>query len=522
MATATNSMARSCVSLFDQELNDLLMGVRIVGKDLGNGSGNDEQLEALNKERDHRKELQLPEAGDKPGMSCSVFQVVFESVDIQREHFKLDWHRFNLKQKLFDKPILSEDAFEETISGELSSISGSDSDTDSDSDLALESSRCSKPLINELLPEELMKTGHAQLDDNTQRCFLSMETESASVYRSVLYSVKNIPATPDATLSLFTSLPNNYYWIVLMTAGGHFAGAVFNERSVDAQNIPSIHSQSKTRNSPGCKRCTAGWKATKEVQDLLEAWSKHVEQCDRIFIRTPAYNKAMFFGGKKPPFKKDDVRIRTILSQQEDRHSMKEGQRCRTSGPSHGVNTDKSNRNLPSVDEDDKIRLWQDSQHIDINSEVKKKDDLQERHVSNENGDEDLPDAESKAKPQETSKKTKKKKAKNKKAVDMLQNGEGALVESALLCYCVSKHGSHFDNSWCERKSTEEPDLKTGEACLPQATNQALDVTSNYGISDLKNNELLESDAEVTRTCERHERKLNVNSSDDSNPDSKD
>lgn len=48
-------MARSCVSLFDQELNDLLMGVRIVGKDLGNGSGNDEQLEALNKERDHRK-----------------------------------------------------------------------------------------------------------------------------------------------------------------------------------------------------------------------------------------------------------------------------------------------------------------------------------------------------------------------------------------------------------------------------------------------------------------------------------
>ena len=36
---------------------------------------------------------------------------------LQREHFKLDWHRFNLKQKLMDKPILSEDAFEETISG---------------------------------------------------------------------------------------------------------------------------------------------------------------------------------------------------------------------------------------------------------------------------------------------------------------------------------------------------------------------------------------------------------------------
>ena len=38
---------------------------------------------------------------------------------LQREHFKLDWHRFNLKQKLLDKPILSEDAFEETISGTI-------------------------------------------------------------------------------------------------------------------------------------------------------------------------------------------------------------------------------------------------------------------------------------------------------------------------------------------------------------------------------------------------------------------
>ena len=38
---------------------------------------------------------------------------------LQRDHFKLDWHRFNLKQKLLDKPILSEDAFEETISGKV-------------------------------------------------------------------------------------------------------------------------------------------------------------------------------------------------------------------------------------------------------------------------------------------------------------------------------------------------------------------------------------------------------------------
>jgi len=44
--------------------------------------------------------------------------------------------------------------------------------------------------------------------------------------------LQNIPATPDETLSLFTSLPKECYWIILMTAGGHFAGAVFSGKEV--------------------------------------------------------------------------------------------------------------------------------------------------------------------------------------------------------------------------------------------------------------------------------------------------
>lgn len=53
MAASSNS--RLCVSLFDQELNDLLRGVRIIAKDLGHGSGNGEQLEPVNKGRNHEK-----------------------------------------------------------------------------------------------------------------------------------------------------------------------------------------------------------------------------------------------------------------------------------------------------------------------------------------------------------------------------------------------------------------------------------------------------------------------------------
>lgn len=34
----------------------------------------------------------------------------------QREHYKLDWHRFNLKQRLKDKPLLSAQDFEKQSS----------------------------------------------------------------------------------------------------------------------------------------------------------------------------------------------------------------------------------------------------------------------------------------------------------------------------------------------------------------------------------------------------------------------
>lgn len=63
-------------------------------------------------------------------LECEVLEILASVVSylvrkhspvfvLKREHFKLDWHRFNLKQKVAGKPVLSEDAFEETISGVL-------------------------------------------------------------------------------------------------------------------------------------------------------------------------------------------------------------------------------------------------------------------------------------------------------------------------------------------------------------------------------------------------------------------
>jgi len=53
MAASSNS--RSCVSLFDKELNYLLRDARVITKDFGHGTGNGEQLELLNKGHNHEK-----------------------------------------------------------------------------------------------------------------------------------------------------------------------------------------------------------------------------------------------------------------------------------------------------------------------------------------------------------------------------------------------------------------------------------------------------------------------------------
>lgn len=44
-------------------------------------------------------------------LSCSYCRVEFENVAQQREHYKLDWHRYNLKQNLLLKQPCSEEEF---------------------------------------------------------------------------------------------------------------------------------------------------------------------------------------------------------------------------------------------------------------------------------------------------------------------------------------------------------------------------------------------------------------------------
>ena len=98
-------------------------------------------------------QLRKPTIGETRCLACDVS---FSDREDQVDHYRLDWHRLNLKRRLALRPPLSQEEFEREL-GDLSSISGSDSESELTSSLQSfgdeyeedqgTSSHCGSPLI---------------------------------------------------------------------------------------------------------------------------------------------------------------------------------------------------------------------------------------------------------------------------------------------------------------------------------------------------------------------------------------
>ena len=49
---------------------------------------------------------------DPPQNTCLTCSVAFVSADLQRDHYKTDWHRYNLKRKVAEMAPVTLEAFE--------------------------------------------------------------------------------------------------------------------------------------------------------------------------------------------------------------------------------------------------------------------------------------------------------------------------------------------------------------------------------------------------------------------------
>lgn len=58
----------------------------------------------------------------KTNLSCSYCKVEFTEANQHREHYKLDWHRYNLKLSLMSKPPITEEQFNEITGNKIARL----------------------------------------------------------------------------------------------------------------------------------------------------------------------------------------------------------------------------------------------------------------------------------------------------------------------------------------------------------------------------------------------------------------
>ncbi|RVE58082.1 hypothetical protein OJAV_G00205640 [Oryzias javanicus] len=257
-------------------------------------------------------------------MLCSACKCSFNTKEEQREHYKLDWHRFNLRQKIAGLPPLNAEEFEKkTGAGDLSSISGSESDSE---DEGLDSK---DGVISDFTgtDHESSFSSHSITGRLASKVVLQNSAgEYLAVYRCVLQG--KMEDENDAVSSL-KMINKGTVWVILMTGGGHFAGAVFEGQKVlqhktfhrytvrakrgTAQGLRDSQNRSHTPKSAGAALRRYNEAAlVKDIQDLLLTWAEHITKASAIFVRVPSYNRSIFFGGRAAPLDKKDPRIRTL------------------------------------------------------------------------------------------------------------------------------------------------------------------------------------------------------------------
>ncbi|XP_075685284.1 tRNA endonuclease ANKZF1 [Rhinoderma darwinii] len=256
------------------------------------------------------KETNILEISDR--MTCSACQCAFDTREEQKEHYTLDWHRFNLKRRIKGAAALSEEDFQDkTGAGDVSSISGSDSESSDDleSGTSSESNNGSTPIV-------------AQSSRAHKVIFRNGEEQLLSVYRCVLGLVKDMDVTPEHLLSCVKHLQEQPVVVILMAGGGHFAGAVYKGKEVlkhktfhrytvrakrgSAQSVHDAQNRGHMARSAGAALRRYNQAALMaEIHQLLQSWAEHIEEAQGIFLRAPRSDKTLFLGGNSPITRKD-------------------------------------------------------------------------------------------------------------------------------------------------------------------------------------------------------------------------
>jgi len=237
----------------------------------------------------------INELGSKTCQTCGE---VFEELNYQRQHFKLDWHRFNVKQKLRGEPVISEQEFDDLVIRKSQSHQ-SETQDDNDDLASLSGSE------SEGEEEEELNFGR----EGDFRVFMVNANQKVVSFHKCICPDPSAPSLPP---SLLAHTGGGLKSCVVMLGGGHFAAAVFEA------DKPVLHKtfhcytvrakqgggQSSADNRSGTshpKSAGASLRRYNEaslanhVRDIMASWEENLRGCSLIFYRAAGNNKKLLF-----------------------------------------------------------------------------------------------------------------------------------------------------------------------------------------------------------------------------------
>jgi len=236
--------------------------------------------------------------------TCRSCDAAFGTLEEQREHFKSDWHRHNLKLKLMGVKSITDSEFQEQQQiDDESRNSSSSSDEEDDG-----------PIWR---PEE-----DAEVEDDKDggdtnskvKCYgspkITFERQNGDTL-SLFKAILQRDPKDDDWLNGLNSISEKTKWTIMLCSGGHFAGAVFDGSKCLVHK--ALHRYTTRRKQGGlqCVKDAKGGghqksagsnlrrhnevKLQEEISELIENWRSDIDSSDFIFLHAPYHTRSCFF-----------------------------------------------------------------------------------------------------------------------------------------------------------------------------------------------------------------------------------
>lgn len=323
------------------------------------------------------KPVQVKPTTQRQSGNCTVCNVGQDfSVEDRIQHYKSDFHRFNIKRSLLSLPCITENEFDKLVEEQsIESLSGSETETESEEE---EGEGVGEEEV-EVEEEEVecVVRGNANLDsvmeslalrengktdddiDDDQNTISHLNTKSAFIYLKSpilppgkVFGVYKSLFTDNQLLNIPLETFHSFYnepvkskkSALFMLGGGHFAGAIVShvpkntkgnpnssrEQAVNIITSKTFHRYTTRRKQGGSQSANDLGKGkansagamirryneqalTSDIRDLMSTWKKALSECEFIFIRASGpQQRKIMVGYEGSDLANDDPRIKSF------------------------------------------------------------------------------------------------------------------------------------------------------------------------------------------------------------------